>query len=70
MVSVNREKGFAMIRTGVELAPGAELQSRSAQNNAPTATLRVSSEQFPPHVIVDIMKGKPFPGEIVTRLAE
>ena len=67
--AVNYDKGFVMVRTAQDLGPEVELQTRD-QNNAATATLRTSVEKHAPFVIADILKGRPLPGEVVTRKVE
>jgi len=69
VVMINRDAGFVMVRSSTELPPGTELQSRD-KDDVQTATLRVSAEKYASHMIADIMKGKPFPGETVTRKLE
>ena len=63
---VNEELGFVLIDTQETPETGTELQTR-ANDGQETARLRVSVEKKRPYIIADILKGKPLPGQVVTK---
>ena len=63
---VNEAAGFVLIQTSEMPEAGTALQTRSFEGQE-TAILKVSSAQQRPHIIADVMKGKPQVGEIVTK---
>ena len=66
IAAVNQGLGFVLVQTTAGLETGTKLESRD-KNGAETANLCVSTEKKPPFVIANITKGKPMPGEMVTK---
>ena len=64
--AVNPSHGFAVIESSLTPDTGTELQARSIDGQQ-TAVLKVTPEKKNPFIIADIMKGKPLPGESVTK---
>lgn len=66
VAAVNETLGFTLVQTTANLETGDKIQSRD-KDGAQTASLCVSAEKKPPFVIANITKGKPTPGELVTK---
>jgi len=64
--AVNMGHGFAVIESSQTPETGIELHARSIAGEQ-TALLKVTPEKKNPFIIADIMKGKPQPGETVTK---
>ena len=63
---MNLEHGFAVIESSQTPDTGTELAARSIDGQQ-TALLRVTPEKKNPFIIADIVKGKPLPGEMITK---
>lgn len=66
VTAVNQEKGFTVIETKETPDTGTKLQARSIAGQE-TALLSVTPEKKSPFIIADILKGKPQPGDAVTK---
>ena len=64
--AVNMSHGFAVIQSSQTPDTGTELQARSSDGQQ-TALLKVTPEKKNPFIIADIVKGKPLPGEAITK---
>ena len=66
VAAVNQGLGFVLVQTAASLDTGVKLETRD-KNGLETASLCVSTEKKPPFVIANITKGKPTPGDMVTK---
>ncbi len=66
VAAVNQGLGFVLVQTTSGLETGDKLEARD-KNGSETANLCVSGEKKPPFVIANITKGKPAPGDMVTK---